>query len=135
MSDIIPVFVYGTLQPGEPLYSLIEPAVLYPPCEGAQTHGQLFHVSNSLRPAFPVADFEREGFIVGTLLLVRANARQWESTWRMEEDAGYERRMVRLTLPHFDKSVEAVSFHWPHEDRGPLIPHGDWTLEMELLDR
>lgn len=136
MHDMLPLdgtqtvwlFVYGTLRPGGRLSSLFRPgAVVGDPIDGVETDGALHHVAGGSRrsPIYPVADFEQEGTVVGTLLLVRPHL--IHEIRQMELNVGYEERMILVRTANGVGHYRALAYHHPDTHAyGPRITSGDW---------
>lgn len=109
---------------------LLRSAMVMPAFEGCTARGQMYHVhggSSPDYPIYPVVDFDEDGTVVGSLLLVdRAEMR---AAHQMEVGAGYEPRWVEVMVPGWHESTLALAYHWPHSHRGPEVPSGDWLLE------
>lgn len=124
------LFVYGTLRPGGGNYPMIKAVIAMKPFEDVTANGRMYHVGGSDPdfPIYPVVDFDEEGTVVGTLLLVERESFQAQQVRRMEEGAGYEEVTVQVRIPNHHRTTLAVSYHYPHERGvGAVIEHGDWA--------
>lgn len=112
------LFVYGTLRPAEHNYRMLAPAVL-DVVDDVPVSGSLYHVDGTPpgHRIYPVANFDEEGVVTGTLLVVEANHRGVSTVRRMEIGAGYEERRV---------VGDAIAFHYPYADVGARIASGNW---------
>lgn len=130
---MIPVFVYGTLRPGDYNHSrhgLDEDNVV----RGVTAPGALYHVSSSYK-AYPCAKFDQCGTIIGDILFFEEGSRDLERIDRMEEGAGYEIREVIVTLPD-GSQMKCQAYHYVRDPRGPRIESGDWFNDStEFLTR
>ena len=128
------LFAYGTLQPGQGNY-WIEPAVRWS-ISGCVTTGQIRPVAAG---SFPIADFDRDGIVRGTLLCMdttvvegfrRRRHREmtyWDAAYDMERNAGYAPTYVGVTLPGGLGVVKTLAWHYPTPEHAhPIIESGDW---------
>jgi gamma-glutamylcyclotransferase (GGCT)/AIG2-like uncharacterized protein YtfP len=120
-----PLFVYGTLRPGDFNYPVVQPALVA--ATPGHALGQLFHVRGGTdeQPRFPVAVFYADGIIRGELLVLADDEEVWQMVRFIELGSGYEEVEVPV-LTASGNAFMATSYHWPHAQRGSRIPSGDW---------
>lgn len=118
--EVLATFVYGTLRPGQELHGLLSRAVVLT-VDGCTTPGALYAAG------LPYADLDDLArTLVGTLLVVRDNARCTRQVIDMELDAGYQPRYVAVTLPgRAEPAISALTWHFGAF--GVLVESGDWT--------
>lgn len=127
-TELVDLFVYGTLRPTEYNYRVIADAVVET-IDNVRVDGTLYHLAHATdaHPVYPVADLVNPGpGIVGTLLTVDANSRSFLQTHRMETGAGYEAVEV-MTVDSDGVSRVAIGYHYLRDYVGPQIMSGDWT--------
>ena len=120
---MIPVFVYGTLRPGDynhGRWGLAEDNVM----RGVTAPGALYHVSPWSR-VYPCAKFDEEGTITGDILFFEEGSDHLAGIDRMEIGAGYEVREGVVTLPD-GKEMKCQAYHYVRKAPGPRIESGDW---------
>lgn len=147
-----PVFVYGTLRPGFPLWQALKGSVVEGPFMAWARGYRLAHSAYGNYPVMvPVmkGGFAPERKIVrGTLVYVRNDA-AFKSIWDMEVAAGYEAEMIRVYsgTHHTDDEMgkafvtEAFAFIWRDRDYGDTVrPRfvesdiiADWGEEVARL--
>lgn len=114
-------FVYGTLRVGAGEWA--RDGYVKPPVPLCTAKGDLYNYGF----AFPYADFDGEGTIIGDLATV--DPRMAHHIARVEIGAGYEAREVIVTTPSGEQRV-AVGWHICDRTRRrvglTLIPSGDW---------
>lgn len=125
MNDLYRLFVYGTLRPGGTLHAAIEQGVKGT-MEGATATGDIYYVTN--RGGYPVANFDGDGTIHGTMLLVDEYA--LDAARRIELGAGYTERIVKVTVG--DETWDAITYHHHCNYHGDPVPHGDWLWWVEV---
>lgn len=123
LSDLIPVFVYGTLRVGHGNFTWAADAVVYvlPDCTA---EGRIYFVHHG--GGYPVAKFDEVGTILGDILWFDPKHPEYESVVSMEIGAGYELRQVSVTTPEGD-TMDCQTFHYRHKPGGPRIEDGDWA--------
>lgn len=119
MSDLIGIFVYGTLRPGSYNHWYEEEGV-DPNCTA---RGRLYFVHG--HSGFPVADFDEEGVIVGDVIWLRDDSQDFQDICNMELGAGYTLRDIEVTDAE-GSTYTAYAWHYPQKLRGKRIPDGDW---------
>lgn len=112
-------FTYGTLQPGELNYSLLQEAVVQDLGIG-DAEGEMWD------HGYPVVKFGPEGFVRGSLLLVDTDTDAWKQCYWMEKSTGYQ--LVRIGVDTaMGHRVVALAWHYFRETEGmPSIPSGIW---------
>lgn len=120
----IPVFVYGTLRPGDYNHDRF-PGGVVQIINDCSASGRLYHAFKDHR-GYPGAHFDEEGTIVGDILVYDDESRAFQSVVSMELGAGYEVRQIKVNTPN--GVIEAIGFHYlqPH---GDLIESGDWFAD------
>lgn len=125
--EVLWVFVYGTLRPGEYNYDrTIKDAVRW--CiQPAEVRGRLYHVlgSNDQRPIYPVAKLDEEGTIKGVLLGLDPNHPGVQHMISMELGAGYV--AMATSVRYGSRVQDAAVFHYDGTRLGGLITSGDWA--------
>jgi gamma-glutamylcyclotransferase (GGCT)/AIG2-like uncharacterized protein YtfP len=125
-----PLFVYGTLRPGEPLWPVLEPGVVAR--VAARVAGRLhLHAGGGWPLLEPDPD---DGDRAGTVwcqgdLCTVADADVLGAVAAIELGAGYEARWLAVEDLDGRALGPALTFTWPWgpHQRGPAIPGGDWT--------
>ena len=123
-----PVFVYGTLRPGESLWPVLEPGVAAR--VPARVAGRLFvHVAGGWPVLHPPGrrDGDAGDWCVGDLCTV-ADADVLGAVAAIELASGYEARWLDVEDHDGGALGKALVFTWPWGDHGtgPAIPAGDW---------
>lgn len=127
--DTFPLFVYGLLLPGEPMWSDLEPHVAE--SESATIRGELYWNAGGAYPLLvagaDVADPEAR--VRGRRMLVRPSTEVSDLLVRGEVLVGYDARWL-VTEPD---AQPALAFCWPWgaTNRGARIDSGD-RLAREL---
>lgn len=132
MSEILPVFVYGTLRVGEGNFEWIQDCVVeYDQDVTAFGHIWFYHSIGS----YPVAKFaQTTDTIKGDVLWCNSDHRMYERMVAMEVGAGYEFKEIEVVLSNGVRQ-DVMGFHWLGTPRSSLyIEHGDWRAAMERLD-
>lgn len=116
-------FVYGTLRPGQgnarlwTVESHVKGSVY-----GYGLYGRPGHAS------YPWMVDTQYTEVKGDLVWVKPDARM-HSIVRMEENAGYTARIVRVYTETMDEPIPAIAFVYPHVPLGTeQIMSGDWTI-------
>ena len=132
------LFVYGTLQPGEPLAPWLREAWVGEP-ERATTPGTIYHVpgGSNQNPLYPVALIGtwEDAFgpqVSGTVLDVDPDHPAVDRTIHMEQSAGYELVAVLCTLEG-GVVISALGFRYEHTP-GSRIEHGDWRQVVHTIE-
>jgi gamma-glutamylcyclotransferase (GGCT)/AIG2-like uncharacterized protein YtfP len=116
MAEKLVTFVYGTLRPGEGNY-WIEPAVEQV-IDDCTTRGVMYASS------IPYVDFDGDGTVIGTLLVMDLEHRYTHEMVGMERGAGYQARQVEVTTPDGEL---VTAWAWHHGGYGqPRHESGDW---------
>lgn len=123
-SGIIPLFVYGTLQPRAWNFRVIEDAVVSFRQE-VTIRGGLYFVG-SRTDGYPVAKLDEKGTIHGTLLIVDTSTLAFDRAHSMEISSGYEPRWVPASLD--DRTLRVTAYHYLHKP-GLKIESGCWEDE------
>lgn len=123
LSDLVPVFVYGTLRVGHGNFSWASDAVVYALID-CTAEGRIYFVTQDR--GYPVAKFDETGTILGDVLWFDPKHPDYESVVQMEVNAGYELRPISVKTPQ-DGSMECQTFHYVHRPRGQRIMDGDWA--------
>lgn len=128
------LFLYGTLRPGGWNWPIVREACLMGPFDQATTQGRMYHMplSSDSEPVYPIVDFEEPGTVHGTLLLV--NFEQCRMAHEMEVRSGYRAVVVSVQVSDWHHKVPAMSYHWPHAWRGPVVESGDWRQVRKLAE-
>lgn len=123
-SNLMPLFVYGTLRPGQKLSRLIEDATAF--SIPARAIGNLYHVpyGTDEKPVYPVAFFGEEGWIYGDILFVDPDSEEFRYVHHMETSSGYRAEEV-LVLADNGYPYQATAYEYTLA-RGALIESGNW---------
>lgn len=116
---VIPLFAYGTLQPGEALYGLVEEDLLGAPVASVLFGYKCYENKNNSFPYLMKAD--TNDYTFGTLLPLPYGD-SWEYVARMEMSAGYEVQKVTAYVSREDAEaglipVIGVAFVLPEKKR------------------
>jgi gamma-glutamylcyclotransferase (GGCT)/AIG2-like uncharacterized protein YtfP len=130
VSEHIACFVYGTLRVGQGNHRWAKDGTderlnLI----GATARGDLYFVSG--RGAFPVANLDGSGIIHGDVIFFDPDSEEYRSVCSMERGAGYEARLIDVTLPN-DSVIVAEAWHYRHPPRGEQIMDGDWAASQDM---
>lgn len=135
--DILPLFVYGTLRPGQPLYSVIQPALLAAPVK-ACVYGWELYANRS--GSYPYMTEARDAGMLrdkqtdpvrGTLMLCDLGHRAVRDVHRIE--SGYDFTAVDVHYRNHDNEEKVMpgyaytvgSGRWGL--LGEYITDGDWV--------
>lgn len=113
-------FVYGTLRPGFGNHAYFEDAIMEDMGEGT-VKGRLYAAG------IPFLDTNANGLVRGNLFAYDPDNPRFIGMACMEMDAGYEWRIVTVTLDD-GTEVEAGVWHYDRaNDYAKLIPTGDYA--------
>jgi gamma-glutamylcyclotransferase (GGCT)/AIG2-like uncharacterized protein YtfP len=121
-----PLFVYGTLRPGEPLWPVLEPGVVAR--VPARVAGRLHVHAGGDWPLLHTTPGDPPGWCVGDLCTV-GDADVLGAVAAIELAAGYEAVWLDVEDLAGRPLGVALTFTWPwgEHQRGPQIPAGDWS--------
>lgn len=129
MSELVPVFVYGTLREGQGNWQWAKEAVRHSDLN-VRTSGRIYFCSG--RTGFPVAKLDEAGSIVGDVLWFDPDHPTFDDVVQMEVGAGYECRDIEVITSE-SETIECMAFHYAWRPRGDLIPDGDWVRAFAAL--
>lgn len=121
--EALPVFFYGTLQPGGRLYPLVEKSVLS--VVPAVAFGHSLYANPFETYPYMVAG---KGQVYGHLLVVKRGP-DLKFIMQMEADAGYVLTVITVSVEAGNslRELKALAFIWPGDKpRGELIAGGNW---------
>ena len=120
-TDVIPLFVYGSLRPGMALWPEIRDHVVT--AEPATVHGRLVWHSGGEWPLL----LEGNDLVQGDLLHLQPGAAANAIIVDEELRYGYDARWLKVTLRD-GSEVDALVFVWPRlSEVGALIRGGDYV--------
>lgn len=130
--NLIPVFVYGTLRPGQGNYGIIAPAVreIVPHCIAVGEIG--FPYPTHGRVTYPAANFTRDGRIIGDALIVDHTDDAFWAADRLETGAGYTRGVAPVRFVAAGEGslvlseMLALAWSWPDRPHEHIVS-GDWV--------
>jgi gamma-glutamylcyclotransferase (GGCT)/AIG2-like uncharacterized protein YtfP len=125
--NLVWVFVYGTLRPGDYNSRMLGDVDVIRGCE---VHGWAMHnLTEDADPVYPVCvpTNDPNDVVKGDLLLMDNESPEYHRIYRMEIGAGYKLSVVEVIIPADEDSVDAFIFEYRHstEDRY-YIESGDW---------
>lgn len=123
MPELLPVFSYGSLRPGDYNHDRF-PGGVKKVDRNFRTRGRLYHAFTRPGRVYPGARFDEVGTIVGDVLWYEQGSEALHSVVRMELGAGYS--LVEIKVENDQgESLLALGFQYemPH---GSRIESGDW---------
>ncbi|ASR83975.1 hypothetical protein SEA_SHROOMS_96 [Arthrobacter phage Shrooms] len=126
--QIIPIFTYGTLRPGQYNAKMVRSGVVQ--ALDATVKGFALYANTSDSYPYLVKDETAETPVQGTLYLLDADGPAFTRADRMELGAGYNREIVTVEVA--DKqgvkhAIDAVCWTWSRPEwLGTRIAEGDW---------
>ncbi|EPD80492.1 MULTISPECIES: gamma-glutamylcyclotransferase family protein [unclassified Paenibacillus] len=127
MSQLVKVFVYGTLLSGCRNHLVVEPFVIS--FELGSVHGHLYDVGSY--PALVIGGTDK---VYGEWLTIKPeglSGMDHLEGYKGENDRGnyYDRVLVRDS----EKNIEGFVYSWPSSRGCPNIPSGSWKEHINLV--